>query len=285
MLCQDYKKLFDEASQLLKDPEYFINNYYTELRNMIDLTKEEKIQMIEEKYSNVIKETYDQEKECRLKIAEIEADKLKEIVNVNFINRAKMRALYNSKELKDFEKIRYYFNRYKQDLLLNKEHKFVPSINIINKNNFGDLISTNVEKIDENRSNGIIKFVLNDFSKFKADRKLCFSTEWCIIKNKSWNIYAGIQETKSYNNGLSFFVGLNVSDPLLDYTITYKVVQSNSTLKSKVCLTKTIKHLFSDNNFWGFPEFILLSDIMDVSNGIYDKENDSITLEAHITAN
>jgi len=179
------------------------------------------------------------------------------------------------------EKIKYYINRYKCDLLLNKEYDFSP-----NQKNFGDLTLKNAERLDENRSNVVIKFVINDFTKFKDDRKFHFSTDWCIIKNVPWRIQAGIKETKNFDNGLGFYVGSDFSNAEFDCTITYKVVQNNKINKSKLCLSKTSKYVFTDSlNYWGYPEFILLRNIMDISNGFYDQVNDSITLEAHIAVN
>jgi len=57
---------------LVKDPDFFINNYFAELRNTMDLTKENNIQLIEENHARLIKETYDREKECKFKKCDIE---------------------------------------------------------------------------------------------------------------------------------------------------------------------------------------------------------------------
>jgi len=55
MSYHDFKKLTDEAINLVKDPDFFINNYFAELRNTMDLTKENNIQLIEENHARLIK--------------------------------------------------------------------------------------------------------------------------------------------------------------------------------------------------------------------------------------
>lgn len=54
--------------------------------------------------------------------------------------------------------------------------------------------------------------------------------------------------------------------------------------KSKVFLEKSLEKVFDDKctSSFGYSKLVLLSDIMNQSNGIYEKQNDSITLEIFI---
>ena len=38
--CKDLKELINESELLVKDPAFYINDYFTKLRNEVDLSKE-----------------------------------------------------------------------------------------------------------------------------------------------------------------------------------------------------------------------------------------------------
>ncbi|KAL3101642.1 hypothetical protein niasHT_026828 [Heterodera trifolii] len=41
----------------------------------------------------------------------------------------------------------------------------------------------------------------------------------------------------------------------------------------------------NSNKGWGFPSFITLAELMDPSNGFYDKDEDKVTLAIHFIVN
>jgi hypothetical protein len=65
--------------------------------------------------------------------------------------------------------------------------------------------------------------------------------------------------------------------------VKLKIVQKdNFHMKSELTLQRHFNHRFNRNQASGDPCFVLLKDIMDPLNGIYDEVSDCITLEAYV---
>jgi len=61
------KSILDEAKLLSNDPVNFIHEFFSDLKNEIDLKKEESVAKIEDEYEKIINEVLEVEKECKIK--------------------------------------------------------------------------------------------------------------------------------------------------------------------------------------------------------------------------
>ena len=64
--CTLFNEVLRKAKILSNDPAYYVHEYSSQLKNKIDLTKEQYIEMIEEKYDFIIQEVIQLENECKL---------------------------------------------------------------------------------------------------------------------------------------------------------------------------------------------------------------------------
>ena len=63
--CKHLNDLINESDLLAKDPSFYINNYFTKLRNEVDLSKEQLMKDIEQKYEQIINELNEIESKCK----------------------------------------------------------------------------------------------------------------------------------------------------------------------------------------------------------------------------
>ena len=179
---------------------------------------------------------------------------------------------------RETKKLNYLIERYQSDLLLNKSYEFHP-----NPENFGNIEVKNKQILDENRLEGTIRMIIDCFSTFKYEvNKGRYSKDYCIINNISWIIYAKIQEADTDDLSLRFYVSpITLGDIPVNTKITLKIIPHEAK-QTELNLERSSEKKFSYNLGCGFHKFILLKEILDPENGIYDRTNDSITLEANI---
>ena len=289
--CSNLESILSKAEVIINDPYFYIEEYFAKLKNEIDLAKEKQIQMIEDNHDRLLKEIKEMENEASKKVEKKHQvfDQIiaKSKFNLDYWNETLMTPDFNLdsewKEIefeaeREMEKLSYLMEKYQSDLLLNKSYEFHP-----NPENFGNIEVKNKEILDENRLEGTIRMIIDDFSTFrKKIDEYYWSKDYCIINNISWTMNAEIQETDTNDLCLGFYVSpITLGDIPVNTKITFKIIphevkQTISTLQG------TVEHKFSKNLGFGFHEFILLKEILDPENGIYDYTNDSITIEANI---
>ena len=59
------KDLVKESESLITDPAFYINDFFTELRKEVDLSKEQLIESIEQQYIQIINEIKEIETKCK----------------------------------------------------------------------------------------------------------------------------------------------------------------------------------------------------------------------------
>lgn len=178
----------------------------------------------------------------------------------------------------ELERMKHLIKQCQNDLLLKKEYKFIQG------NNFGLL---KVNNIDINNSEGVVRLQVDNFTSFSQKQEILRSKDCCIIRNIFWKISAGIYETKEQGPFLNFFVypddeqSISKENPVKIYA-TCRIVQHYTQFKSKCRLERSFEYKYERITSYGFATFISLKDILDETNGIYNRDEDSVQLEATV---
>ena len=200
--CELLEASLKEAKLLSNDPANYVHEYFSNLKNKIDQTKEDYIQTIEIKHEEIINQVIGLENECKAMVEKKVDDFAK------FINETenKLKKWNESLKLPDFTKddewksIRFdaakeiqtiedEMEKCKNDLLLNKDYEFIP-IDIVKDNNFGDFYVRKIVEI------GKINMVINDFSSLKSeksDSSTYIESNETFIKGLPWILITRIE--------------------------------------------------------------------------------------------
>ena len=116
--------------------------------------------------------------------------------------------------------------------------------------------------VDESRLEGTISLVIDDFSSFRFQKDDRFSKEWCIINNVPWRFQSKVDETEDHDLGIGFYVGPSIFDKELNTKITFQYIQTLALVVGRF--------------------LFYLKDALIKENGVYNKNNESITLKATI---
>ena len=143
--------LINESELLIRDPSFYINEYFSKLRNEIDLSKEKQIEDIEQKYEQTINELKEIERKCTFEARSKHLKRLDEIImeeknklldwslllKTN-LNRESFCKDISNESIQSINELKFEMNECQQDLLDNKQYKFK---SISTKDSvFGDLV-------------------------------------------------------------------------------------------------------------------------------------------------
>ena len=150
--------------------------------------------------------------------------------------------------------LKYEMNKCQVALLDNKQYKF-NSI-LIEDPILGDLVTNDVETIDESRLESTIRFEIKDFSKF------CIIDEWFVVDNIPWLI--GVDTKKRdddiYLEILCKQLGLTrhfLSSNPIKTVFSIKFIKTNrEEYGQKICFRK-----FVNKTFFRFSRLISLKDM------------------------
>ena len=151
---KDLNELINETELLVKDPEFYIDDYFNKLRNEIDLSKEQLIEDIRDKHEKLIDKIKDIETKCKQNAQnKVSNSKLVE-ENKESLNEwtQKLRSKLNldecfeeisSESSQSISVLNYEINQCQLNLLDNKQFKF----NLISSKEsiFGDFVTKEVE--------------------------------------------------------------------------------------------------------------------------------------------
>ena len=154
--CKHLNELIKESELLIKDPEFYIDDYFSKLRNEIDLSKEQLIESIEQQYEQIINEIKEIETICKQNAKNKESNKLeqkiistKESLNEwtekleSKLNLDNSCADISNKSSQSINKLKYEIKECQVALLNNKKYKFN---SISGKDSiFGDLITNDAQ--------------------------------------------------------------------------------------------------------------------------------------------
>ena len=176
--------------------------------------------------------------------------------------------------------LKYEMNKSQVALLDNKEYKF----NSISNSVFGNLVTNDVEIIDESRLEGTIRFEIKDFTKFRYSfSKFFFFDQWFLVNNIPWLIGVEMNEIDNdiYLEILSKPIEQTKefleSNPINTDIIINMIRTDGELFGQKICVG-----LFNNLGFAKIVKFISLKDIMNPFNSIYNEQTDLIRFEAKI---
>ena len=149
--------LIKESELLIRDPAFYINDYFTKLRNEIDLSKEQQIEDIEQKYEQIINELKEKERKCTFEAQSKKFKRLDDIIieeknkllewslllKTN-LNRESFCEDISNESIQSISELKYEMNVCRLALLDNKQYKFNSSPN--KGSIFGDLITNDTQK-------------------------------------------------------------------------------------------------------------------------------------------
>jgi len=195
------KSILDEAKLLSNDPVNFIHEFFSDLKNEIDLKKEESVAKIEDEYEKIINEVLEVEKECKIKAKNKAIDLEKMVQEIDYTlkkwNESVNQLDFDSKDdewksirfeaAKEIQKLEDEMDKFKDELFLNKKYSFQPSKNSKDDKYFGEFYAKNYEI-------GKISMVLNNFSSFEGE----IDSNKTIIKDLGWIIKADFDDEDGY---------------------------------------------------------------------------------------
>lgn len=291
--------LINENDLTQLDSMAYIDDFFNKIRNKIDSTKEQQIKLIKENHKRISKQLDKFEKECKTN-SEAKTETFSRSVKQTRSNLKKWRKslqtadftknsewnMINIRAEQETEKLKILKMNFQNDLLLNQDCEFIANT-FFNENNFGDLLIADKEVLDSTRSEGTIQWTINDFTNFKNSRLKRQSKEWFIVKNISWKVSAYVHEIdlKLY---LALLVYSNSDDESFKINpvkafVTLRIIPYENQFKRRVVLfEKTFEKHFVNNLGFGFKDFILLSELFDEENEIFNKEDDLVIIEATV---
>ncbi len=290
--CEILEDILKRVKLLSNDPAFYVDEYFSDLKKRIDLTREEYIQLIEKNYIEILDKVIESEKECKIKGERKKHDLTKMIQNIenklsNLNESLKLPDFTKDNEwkrirfdvAKDIQNIEDEIENYKCELLLYKDFDFIP-IEINQNNNFGNFHVRNVEI-------GKVNMVLNNFSYLKPENSesLNFieSRESCFVKDIPWIIRTRL-EKKSDEDYLAFYIAPKCDNKRINnIPISAKLIQKIhqiETRKTTICNEIAFSSKFEKIVGVGLRNFISKKEIINPLNGFYNKENDSIFLQA-----
>ncbi len=287
--CELLEAALREAKVLSNDPSCYVHEYFSNLKNKIDQTKEEYMELIRSNYELVMKQVLELEKECKAKSGKKES-KLVELIHeienklnkrneslriLNFNNDAEWKS-FRFESVEEIKRIEDEMDKLKDDLLINKDYDFVPK-KIDAKNNFGDFYARNFDT-------GKIELEMNNFSNIKESFVFIESKE-TIIKDTPWLIKSTLKK-KDETLFLAYYISNRYElEKLKKNPIRSKLtfsIHQNETRKINICKKRSVSYVYENFSGNGFADFISREDLINPLNGFYNKENDSIILEATV---
>ncbi|KAL3123366.1 hypothetical protein niasHT_009509 [Heterodera trifolii] len=148
-----------------------------------------------------------------------------------------------------------------------------------------------IEKIisDPNKSNGTLSMEIEQLSQFAREIFLSErKSEALYIKGMPWKILAKIEKKNEHNEKwLGFYLSCDSSEKDGNWSrkcsATFRIVSQKSDVED---FKEEFARMCVFNNklkSWGWPNFISFAELMDPSKGLYNKDEDKVTLAIDFT--
>jgi hypothetical protein len=179
----------------LASSDTYLYEYFSKLRNQIDLHREKFIEAIHNRSEQLLKEINDLENKCKLNKCNLDEVNLntfainqipqwKYLLSTPDLNQTQLQALYNDIIINAID-IRSKIEKYKKDLLMGKSWEFMP----LDNKNFGRILIkeasnySNISNYENINSENATHFLINDNNSTKSD-----SSDDEISKNNIFKI-------------------------------------------------------------------------------------------------
>lgn len=268
------------------DPYYVIWEYFTDLRNKVDIDREIKKSKIDEHYLGLIDELNNIEVKCKnneledrehyTKIIEKAEKKLTKF-------QTDLDALKNDiKKWIDIQKesnqqidiFKTKINDFQCELLMNKRYTYKSEDFEQYQINKSQIISNT--DISNNISNSTIHFRIKNFHKFMSTKATAHaSTKECRINGINW--YSILKNTDGKH--AEFEIGCNITsiNKVVSTNIKATLFHPKETRKNQIYSHKHKFTKIEDILSCGRPTFKQI-----INNGFYNKENDTIQLSVYV---
>lgn len=288
------KKNFTDCIQnfqmTFNDPKSSIDNAYENLKNKIDIRREEVKLIMEKKiddyYENLL-EIIENEKKQKLNEFQQEFEQTllleKDLINLKIDKIIEVN--YKMDIIDD------YCDKIDQGIqFLSTDNNLISNNWIFNEGNenfqienvFGNLEwQETSKKTIEKKSEADFSFIINNFSKFILKTNSEIKSDIFKVKDLEWEIFVEINEKT-----LGFYLTCESINESNDITVNvnaeYRVINFFDTIKDTVAKTENV--FDKDSSSWGFHNFLTINEIMNENNGFYDLEKDCAILEIRIFA-
>jgi hypothetical protein len=187
--------------QIGLNSENLIYEYFSNLRNQVDLHREQMIEEIHKRSEEILKQLKELEERCKMNAAKVEKINSYQFKNTD-MNEYKIQL--RQPDLKQFDLNKLYsdindkiddiqddINNFTNVSLKNQNIQFEKG----NSNLFGELKLENIQKpikTVQNKAEATLRFVIDDFSKFKESGQKLYSRSKvsCILRGLEWRIRA-----------------------------------------------------------------------------------------------
>ena len=282
--------IFDECKQLIKetkesaakieaianDPENFIYEYFSDLKNKVDLRREELKLKIDE-YSNQVVQSIE---ETQLKFTKLskENNLIKETFDES---NSQLNKLIEEFDIFEFNDKRFEELKKKADALRINFDNMAANFKISLLNNKKCLFEYREEEIsdvfgiinecdDERRAEATFQLVIEDFTEFKEMKESKLSPNACIVRNMPWKILAESKQKDKGELALGFFLQCRGESESTNWSVRavaeLRLLHQTDPEKN---LIKKFDHLFCLKEFdWGYLPFLTMKEILDPKKGL-----------------
>jgi hypothetical protein len=220
----EIKHSYEKLEKKLKEhenlnSENLIYDYYSNIRNQVDLHREQLIEQINKNSEEIIKQLKEMEEKCKLNAANLVKMNLDKLINKDmneykyqlrqpYLKDYDLNILYS--DINDMiDDIQQDINNFKNESLTYQNIQFQEE----NSNLFGELKVEEIQKpikAEAKRAEGTLRFLINDFSKFKESGEGRYSEDKCILRGLEWRIKA--KPTKLEDGTFAFGYYLRCED-------------------------------------------------------------------------
>ena len=287
----DLVKKYDNSRENM---EILIDEYFSKIKNQIDLKKEELLLKITNTADKLIREVDSYQAKCKQNVKKFKCKTMPQSildikVSLSEMNE-KIKQLVIDEEAwtsiasraeEQFDQLETLLNQNTNEMFLGKVEKLKFEQNILN---LDDLFCKDIGF--NTKCTGSFKLKINSISTYKniKERTKVDNKSVHLINNLPFKIEAFFSQNEESQVVLELYLkclfGSSIKNWSINIDFTLSVLDVTLTNKVK---SRTVKqHCFKQPNDWGFKGIASLEYILDTKNNVYNANEDSIVVECSI---